>query len=234
MPKSIDEQGTQQKSMRPRLAVWFVGLSVAGLGAILSDEGREPLVVVVELIVFALLGEIAAQLALESQEPASRAIPKDAKPPDGAIETAKLRGVRGEPNSSDPRFNKFVEIYHEPIVATRPIRELPAFLGRAAIVSLFVGRDGKRWSDNEIADAHRSIERAGRWIEREAIRWNAPVNIEIAEIYFEIMGQENEDVEIGFVAEPDGDAPLEMGAETKALVEFSCARCAWASPTQAI
>ncbi|GAC1336485.1 MAG: hypothetical protein NVSMB14_04100 [Isosphaeraceae bacterium] len=202
--------------------VWLLGLMVAGLGAIFSDEGREPLVVIVELSVFALFGEIVSQVVrLRRPETISRPIPLNAKPPDGAIGTAKLRGVRGEANSVDATFQKFVSIDQETTPAPRETRELPALWGRAAIVSLFVGRDGKRWSDKEIAEAHKSIERAGLWIEREASRWNAPVNIEVAETYFETMEEKDEDVEIGFVSEPDGVAPLERHAGTKALVEFS-------------
>lgn len=207
-------------SARPIL--WTIGLIVIGLGASLADEGRRPLVWIVELLLFAAIAEIGAQVErLFRIKSVERAIPPGARPADGAVETVPIRGVYGEPNSVDPKFRRFVSIVEEDVSPFRENPESACLLGRATLISVFNGRDGRRWTAAEIADAHRSIERAGRWIEREAARWNAPVNLEVAETYFETIEDREDDVEIGFVSEPDGDAPMERHAATKALIEFS-------------
>ena len=80
---------------------------------------------------------------------------------------------------------------------------------------------GSRWSDAEIARAHASIERACVWLERQAMRWQAPVNLDLAETYFVDFDPERRDVEIAFVPEGDTQAPFEAKAVTKALVDTS-------------
>lgn len=92
-------------------------------------------------------------------------------------------------------------------------RRYPPLLGKVAIVSLFVGRDGKGWSIDELIKAHRALRRAGAWIEREAIRWQVPVNLDLVECYFETVEDDaNREVAIfrpdewGDVGLPDPDA----------------------------
>jgi hypothetical protein len=115
--------------------------------------------------------------------------PRDARPADGEVGHADLAGARGEPNRKDRDFQRFVAfdpIPGEPGRLPRPpVRaDFPALLGRVVVLSVFIGRDGKEWSDEEIAMAHRALRRAGEWIEREAIRWGATVNIDLASTYF--------------------------------------------------
>ena len=98
----------------------------------------------------------------------------------------------------------------------------PTFLvGKIAILSLFVGRDGTRWDDEEIARAHKSMIRAGEWIEREAIRWGAPVNVELAKVYFVADDPGSEEVAISVTDEGDHAAFFEADAVTKALASAS-------------
>lgn len=100
----------------------------------------------------------------------------------------------------------------------------PPLLGRVAVVSLFLGRDGKDWSSAEIRQAHRALARAGEWIEREAIRWSAAVNVDLAEVFFATRDDR-----------PAGDTPIPLEFDgdtyrrfvdderTDALARFSAA-----------
>jgi hypothetical protein len=98
----------------------------------------------------------------------------------------------------------------------------PPLLGTIAIVSAFVGRHRRPWSDSEIAQAHAALLHAGEWIEREAIRWAAPLNIALASTYFVAEDDSRaDDVEMMFVPEGDTVGPLEARAVTKALIDSS-------------
>jgi hypothetical protein len=90
-------------------------------------------------------------------------------------------------------------------------------LGRVVLISIFLGRDGKGWSDAEIAEAHDALRRAGGWIEREAIRWGAPVNIDLADTYFVAEDDATDDVEVTFIPQGEQVQPLEGQAALKAL-----------------
>jgi hypothetical protein len=135
-----------------------------------------------------------------------------------------MAGVRSEPNPSDPRFHRFLA--REPDAPDSTDRDprtqatLP-LLGRVVLISVFIGRDGQSWTDAEIARAHAALLRAGTWIEREAIRWNAPVNLELAETYFVVDDDETEDVEIAFFPKGEMMQPFEVHAVTKALTGAS-------------
>lgn len=82
-------------------------------------------------------------------------------------------------------------------------------LGRVVILSLFIGRHGASWSDEEIAHAHRALERAASWVEREAMRWRAAVNFELADTYFVADDEVEEDVVVEFA--PRGGSTLGFG-----------------------
>ena len=133
--------------------------------------------------------------------------------------------MRGEPNPSDPRFRRFVALEPGRRVRDRsrdrgPARS-PPLLGRVVLFSVFIGRDGRPWSEAEIARAHAAMLRAGAWIEREAIRWDAPVNLELAETYFVADDDEPEDVEVAFSPQGETMQPFEADAVTKALIDAS-------------
>jgi hypothetical protein len=51
------------------------------------------------------------------------------------------------------------------------------------IATIFVGRYGRAWNDEEVAQTLASLQKAGVWIEREAQRWQAKANIALAEVY---------------------------------------------------
>ncbi|WP_435010128.1 hypothetical protein P12x_001357 [Tundrisphaera lichenicola] len=94
-------------------------------------------------------------------------------------------------------------------------------LGKVALISVFVGLDGNSWSGEEIDQAHRSLINAGSWIEREAHRWNALVNIAIADTFFLMDDQAEEPVEVDFLPEGDDVGPMEANASAKAFAAAS-------------
>ena len=98
---------------------------------------------------------------------------------------------------------------------------VPPLLGKVVLISVFIGRDGQDWSDLEIARAHSAMLRAGAWIERQAIRWTSPVNIELAETYFVVHDDQPQDVEIEFAFKGEDLQPFETDADTKALKSAS-------------
>ncbi|MHC5544449.1 hypothetical protein ACYOEI_39980, partial [Singulisphaera rosea] len=213
--------------MSIRLGAWVGGVVVGGLlkGALtpIAEDGVPSIAFWTALVAFGFAGELF--LALSSLRPFSGPImPSGALPADGEVELVPISGTRGEPNEQDPRFSSFRSIEREETVEWMPATgdvAPPPLLGKVAILSVFLGRDGCRWSDVEIAEAQAATLRAGRWIEREAIRWEAPVNIAVAETYFETDEDESDDVEMTFVPEGDGVAPMEARAVTKALVDLS-------------
>jgi len=146
----------------------------------------------------------------------------DRSPADGVIGITAAVGTIGVPNAVDPRFRRFGRFDGEASEAGGERPGVRPLLGRVAVCSLFVGLDGVRWSDAEIARALASLEAAAAWIEREAIRWGAAVNVDLAEIYFEA---EDEEVpaEVAIEVGPEGDATglFERGATTAALASAS-------------
>jgi hypothetical protein len=180
--------------MSARVGFWIAGLiwGVA-LAAVLPEDlfpAARPVVAGTTFLAIGLLGEIMqARRARAAYEVVCRAF--DTRASDGRVDLARMDGVRGEANPVDPRFKRFREFETEiadPIERARSValdgRRSPPLLGRVAIVSLFLGRDRRAWSDVEIAEAHCALERIGVWVEREAARWGAAVNIEIADTFF--------------------------------------------------
>ena len=153
------------------------------------------------------------------------------RPADGVVEILPVRGAVGEPAAAaDSPWRRFVRL--DPIAADegRPAGPVagrnPPLLGQVALISLFVGRDGRRWSPREIAEAHESLRAVGRWLEREAIARQAPLNVGLADTYFEALDDVDEPIELGYVAEGDDVGPMEADAGTKAVASASRAAAA--------
>jgi hypothetical protein len=207
-----------------RPVCWIAALgAVAAIGyaAPWSEKWREagPLALLLILALTALTVELMA-LVRANRGPRSTGHPPDARPADGEVGIIPVARVQSEPNSHDPRFRRFAAL--EPgssFTGSRlpATRSTPPLLGQVVLISVFIGRDGEPWSDVEIARAHVALIRAAGWIEREAIRWDIPVNLDIAATYFAVNDDETEDVEIGFSAKGDDIQPFETHAVTKAL-----------------
>ena len=131
---------------------------------------------------------------------------RDDRPADGVVDRARMIGVARVETPETPGFSRFVAWLGTTRTGPRRPgnlgRNFPSLRGRVALVSLFLGRDGRPWSGREIAGALRAMERAGRWIEREAIRWAVPVNLELVDVYFEATPEE-EDREVAVFQHDD-------------------------------
>ncbi len=167
-----------------------------------------------------LLGELFV-LRLVRRAGSLMTHPSDTRPADGIVGLVPMEGVLSEPNEDQARLRAFRTL--EPRSGPLPPTNvgMPRLLGRVTVLSLFLGRDGKAWSDSEIARAYASIERACVWIEREAMRWRAPVNFELSDTYFADLDPEQRDVEVAFIPEGDTQTPYEAKAVTNALVDTS-------------
>ncbi len=211
--------------MGTRMWFWVGWTIVVGLASRLIPWGADwqeagPLLMALVVVVAGSVLDIAT---LGFFVPAPRVL-NDSRPADGEVGMAPMAAVRGEPNPHDPRFRRFVGREPSPadagLVRLEPRpggRPTPPLLGRVVLISIFLGRDGKAWSDAEIAEAHDALVRAGRWIEREAIRWDAPVNVDLADTYFAAEDDTPDDVEVNFVPQGEQMHPQEGQATLKAL-----------------
>jgi hypothetical protein len=214
--------------MSLRAVYWTTGVFAVLVAALAIDGGPEArgfgvLAMVLALGIIGLIGEFVSLRRTRAVGAAARSA-NDLRLADGQVGIARVDGVQVEPNRRDPRFRRFVAIEPgdtKPVAHELSARRLPPLLGRVVLFSLFQGRDGLSWSNEEIARAHDSLWKAGAWIEREAIRWHAPVNIELADTYFVSNDDEPDDVAISFIPQGDEQGPLEVNAVTKALTGAS-------------
>lgn len=116
---------------------------------------------------------------------------RDAPAADGRVGLATLRATRSEPIAATAPHRRFVQFEPLPSDGRKPpdgaFAGFPPLLGRVVVLNLFLGRDRRDWSPAEIRTAHRQLVRAAEWIEREAARWSAPVNVELADVYFQAL-----------------------------------------------
>ena len=151
---------------------------------------------------------------------------RDQSPADGIVGIAPVADALGEPIAGDATYRRFATLAGvQP--RYRPIRRpaIPPLLGRVALASLFVGRDGFGWSEAELVAARRELVRAGEWVGREAIRREARVNIDLLDVAFVADDPAVEAVSLAFDA--GGDDPLyEEHAEVHALASASRAASA--------
>jgi hypothetical protein len=216
--------------MSSRRTIWTVGLLVnLGLVAgLVWDEAWRRLVVPVGLIGLAASAMVAEVASLRSPPGRSKP-PPGARLADGVVDLLPIAGSEGEANPVSPRFRRFErlrEIPGEPGRVDRLPADGPALLGRVALISVFVGRDGSGWSDDEIARGLGAVERAGLWIERQAKLRAVPVNLGLADVYFRVQDDEVDAVEVAFGAEGDDVGPMEAHASTKAVILASRAAAA--------
>ena len=214
-----------ERTLATRVGYWLVGalLGLCLAWAIQPAPGTGFYLMAFWMSFFslALLGEIVILIRRIRRLP-PLPDPTDTRPADGRVEVAAVRGALAQENPQDLRFRKFLA-FEAAEAAPRPARRRapPPLLGRVVFASVFVGRDGADWSDAECAKAHAALTRAGEWVERQAIRWEAPVNIALADTYFATADDLVEDVEVTFVPEGEGAGPFEADATVKAVAGFS-------------
>jgi hypothetical protein len=168
----------------------------------------------------------AVALIIRAQGPGQPEVPIGATPADGVVGVAMFRSVRVEKNDHDPRFGRIVVIEAEPGDRSAPPRRCrPTLLGRVVVVPLFVERDGDRgrWTQAEIAQTLALLIRSGVWIEREAIRYRAPVNLEVADGYIVAADETPRPQQaIDFDVEGDRVRPVEVNESVELVA--SCSR----------
>ena len=199
--------------MSARALLWMTGLAAGvALAAFIPEDvfpGVRPAAFGAVLLGFGLLAELGLRHAFGGA-PAVR--PRDRRPADGRVDLARVSGVLGEPNAFDPRFRRFGGLDPDatavPPGAFDGATSSPPMLGRVTLFSLFIGRDGRTWTEEELARSHEALLRAGAWVEREAGRWQATVNVEVADTYFVADDDEADEVVVGFGPEGDDVGPL--------------------------
>lgn len=133
----------------------------------------------------------------------------------------KESNLRGGP------YARYVGPFHqeddEPPGLPLPWRKVapPALQGRVALVSMFIGSDGRSWTDSEIADWMTSIEWVTRWIEMEAARYRAGVAVGVADTYFSVEGEPTPEVDIGPAWAGASVSLFEMNTITRSLTLMS-------------
>ncbi len=144
--------------------------------------------------------------------------------PDGV---ARVALEPKEPNFRDGRFARYSGPYRRdeeaepgPALPWGKIAS-PALQGRVVLVSMFIGSDGRSWTDSEIARWTTSIEWVARWMRREADRYGANVAVGVADTYFSVEGDRTPDTEIGYAWEGAGLGLFEMNSVTRSLTLMS-------------
>ncbi|WP_337174347.1 hypothetical protein [Paludisphaera sp.] len=149
-------------------------------------------------------------------------------PPAGIVE---LPFERTEANPDNPRHSRYVGPFRDedrtPDRPGMPWRRTPCppLRGRVVLVSLFVGADGRGWSDAEVARHLASLGRAARWMEEEAGRYGVEAGVGIADVYFAVEGETAEEVDI-LVAQSGGEVGLfeaNMGVRAITLMSRAAA-----------
>ncbi len=143
---------------------------------------------------------LARELARLARPPSKRSPTAPLAPAEGRDGLATLVGARAEPNRVDGRYQRFTGWDHAPTVGRgRRVGGPSPLIGRVVIASMFLGRDGRQWSDAEIAQALAALGRAGAWIGRQAAGWNVLAHIELLDTYFQ-----------GVDAAPRGEVELDL------------------------
>jgi hypothetical protein len=149
---------------------------------------------------------------------------QDDRPADGLIEVAVVPGFVGVRLAEGSEFERFASCQpHEAesgsSSSTR--QPVPRMRGRVVLASIFVGRDGQGWSDAELVKAHRALKRAATWIEREAARYGATLNLTLPAVCFAAQDLAVEEVAIEFLPEGDTVGPHELDADWRATASAS-------------
>lgn len=208
----------------PRSLVW-VAAAVAGVlaGSLMPWPEFRVLGGLFVGLVLGLIGEFLIVIR-EGRRATGFAPLLDLRPADGAVEIEPIADVAGVANPRDPRFQRITSLGAGGISCRlrRPPRPGRRLLGKVVVQSIFVGRDGERWSDAEIAKAMAAVLRAGEWIERQAIDRGAAVNLAVAGAYLDTAdARPREAVAIEFVTEGRDTVPDEAEPDRHALSSVS-------------
>ncbi len=169
--------------------------------------------------VAAILGEVGRARATEARPETF-----DSRPADGVVPVVPLDGALGTVNAARPGLLAFRSIASVPPISLRLRSRVEGrpLKGRIGVFSVFVGRDRASWDDREIAEAYDSLERMGRWLEREAGRWSIALNVELIGTYFVADDPlEAEEVEIANALDPFETILDEADSDVKGIASAS-------------
>ena len=206
----------------------LAGLSAAGLAATTLPGGVAVLVggLVAATVV---LGHTMVNAA-RSLGPGDRGVDLaglSGEPADGVVPIVPLSGAVGDPNPARPETRRFVAWDGVPIGVSHGSRPDPRVLrGRIGLACLFIGRDGSGWDGDDVARAIGAAIRAGRWLEAEAIRWGAAVNLELLDTYFLADDAQDEGIAVVASLDPYESILEESDQELRALASASRAASA--------
>lgn len=169
--------------MKWRITYWLTGPALIVLLAGLARGDQRDLV---RILAFALwvswgLALEVGSLVRDVKSKAARPV-QGPRPADGRVEITSVRNMTVEPFPLDVRFQRLVQKLNPSRNSSVPLAcgSVPrptAPLGHIALGSFFIGRDGRAWTDREIADTLNALARAARWVEAEAALWSAPLNV---------------------------------------------------------
>jgi hypothetical protein len=213
--------------MARRALFLSLGSVLAGLAALLEVPGVERSAVVLLVVLIETIVALGWTCCRAVASPRSHRT-YDARPPDGKVPIVDLTPIEGSPIEIMPE----IRVCRTTVGvdgrgrARRPRAGSGPLLGRLGIFSLFVGRDGTRWSDREVVEAYRALERMGRWLEREAGRWAVPLNLELLAPFFVADDSAEESVELAPSLDPFRTVLDESNADIKGIASASraCSR----------
>ena len=191
------------KILRTPLFWWLLGLGVGVGVAIGLPEGElaaaRPVVLGATVLGFGVIGEMIAGSRNHPIGVGQAAVPqRDPLVPDGKIAIRAVSGYNIAPNRADTRFGRYEALPQPGTIAPvpRPERPRSRLSGRVVISTIFVSSEYRPWTDEEIGRSLTAVERACRWLEREAIRWKASVKLEVAGGYFALPSEPFEEPDI--------------------------------------
>lgn len=193
-----------------RVRIWGFGFVLVVVAAIVAPgqtgrAGGLPLITFIGWILAGLTFELVALLTTLRRVPVTRLTSNRPRTQQGR-RVATVAGVRGEPNPARLQFQRYLSSQPD-FSSTDGRARLPnakgtALTGRVVLVSFFLGKNGKRWSADEIGRVLASLQRSAQWIETESLRWGAQLEVAVSDTYFEGGDELEEDVEIEVVTEP--------------------------------
>jgi hypothetical protein len=203
--------------------LWAEGEGVGFLGVWLTIIGAGLIGLIVELVRFTRRARGATSRTNHAKQAGHEG---QADYPDGI---APISLDPKEPNIRNGRYARFdgpfrdEERSHAGLSLPWGKVAAPALRGRVVLVSMFIGSDGRTWTDSEIARWTTSIEWVARWMRDQAERYDADLAVGVADTYFNVEGDRTPDVDIGSVWEGAGaDLGLfEMDSIPRALTLMS-------------
>jgi len=145
------------------------------------------------------------------------------------VSIVPLSSVQNVANFRDRKFQRFESCAELPEIVPPAVRvsarvarhQPPELRGNWVMVSLFVGCDGRPWSESEIAGRLESLLHAGRWVAGEASRYRMPLTLGVCDTYFAVADDSTDRIEVGFAPEGDEMGPAEADQDTRALILMS-------------